>query len=68
MAALLGEWLQSLKLAHTVTSFERDLSNGVVFGEVLVALGLAPEELQSSLKDAHSVRATFHAISRLLSA
>ncbi len=56
MAALLGEWLHSLQLAHSVTSFERDLSNGVVFGEVLVALGFAPEDLLTSLTDAHSVR------------
>lgn len=58
MAALLGEWVASaLSLSKPITSFERDLSNGVVFGEVLVALGLAPESISEKLTDAHSVSA-----------
>lgn len=57
MAALLGEWVaKSLSLSQPITSFERDLSNGFLFGEVLVALGFASSDLTAKLTDAHSVR------------
>jgi hypothetical protein len=57
MASVLREWLSSsLHLSRDVSSLERDLSNGVVLAEVLVALDLAPQDLLGQLVDKSSVR------------
>jgi hypothetical protein len=54
MSALLLDWVASLGLPKPV-SLERDLSNGMVLGRVLVAMGVAPEELLDALTDKSSV-------------
>lgn len=56
MSALLLEWAATLGLAKPLESLERDLANGVVLGQALVAIGVAPAEALDSLVDKTSVR------------
>jgi hypothetical protein len=55
MAGLLNEWAGRLGLSRPLTALERDLSNGALLGEALVAVGAAPRDLLSQLVDKTSV-------------